>query len=361
MIMGAELATAPGMTYRLASEATKRLAGITISHTTFQRLVQEAGQAQSAMDTHKRDEIFEDITIPEAPSPQHLYCEADGLYVKGKGKSIEIKNMIVYTGWEQNGPRVSLTDRQTFSTVESVDDFWEKGFAVIRHRWDLSGTHIATNADAASWISTERVADVFSEAASITHQLDRFHVKRSIRRGFSRQPKLIPLLEEAITKRDQDRFKAVIDTGLGNAETDREEKRIEAMRKYLEGHWDLLRDWREVSPNRPENARGMGSMESNQRRLAYRMKRRGMYWSETGAEAVAKVQQGIANGTLREAVLTVWPNRPVTQKLRRQAKKASKRDEMGIRHGRIDVGAASSSSAIGQLNKVINRLSSVIT
>ena len=102
-------------------------------------------------------------------------------------------------------------------------------------------------------------------------------------------------------------------------------------------------------------------MESNQRRLAYRMKRRGMYWSETGAEAVAKVQQGIANGTLREAVLTVWPNRPVTQKLRRQAKKASKRDEMGIRHGRIDVGAASSSSAIGQLNKVINRLSSVIT
>lgn len=360
MILGAELATAPGMTYRLASEATKRLAGIPISHTTFQRLVREAGEAQAAMDTRKRDQLFEDITIPEAPSTQHLYCEADGLYVKGKGKSIEIKHMIAYTGWEHNGSRVSLTDRQTFSTVASGEDFWEKGFAVIRHRWDLTGSHIATNADAASWISTERVAEIFSEAASITHQLDRFHVKRSIRRGLSRQPKLIPLLEEAITQQNQDRFKAVIDTAIGNAETEGEEKRIEDMRKYLEGHWDLLRDWREVSPNRPENARGMGCMESNQRRLAYRMKRRGMYWSEAGAEAVAKVQQGIANGTLREAVLTVWPNRPVTQKLRRQAKKASKRDGMGIHHGRIEVGAASSSSAIGQLNKVINRLSSVI-
>ncbi|AQS54575.1 hypothetical protein B0W44_00985 [Novibacillus thermophilus] len=80
MILGVELATAPGMTDRLASEATKRLAGIPISHMTFQRLVKDAGQAQAAMDTRKRDQIFEDITIPEAPSTQHLYCEADGLY-----------------------------------------------------------------------------------------------------------------------------------------------------------------------------------------------------------------------------------------------------------------------------------------
>ena len=361
MMIGAELATAPGMTYRLAADVTKKLAGITISHTSFQRLVKEAGEAQAAMDTEKRDQIFEDITIPEAPPTQHLYCEADGLYVKGKDKGIEIKNMLAYTGWEQNGRRVSLTDRHIFSTVESVDAFWEKGYAVIRHRWDLSGAHIATNADAASWISEERVHDMFSEAASVVGQLDPFHVKRSIRRGLSRQPKLIPLLEDAITEHNRDRrFKAVVDTALGNAKTEREEKRIEDMRKYLEGHWELLRDWREVSPNKPENARGMGCMESNQRRLAYRMKRRGMYWSEAGVQAVAKVQQGVANGTLREALLTVWPNRPVTQKLRRQAKKASKTEAIGVQSGRIDVGAASSSSAIGYLNKVLTRQSSVL-
>lgn len=158
------------MTYRLAAEATQKRAG-------------RAGEAQAALDQEKRDQLFEDITIPDAPSVPHLYCEADGLYVKGKGKSIEIKNMLSYTGWEQNGRRVSLTDRQIFSTVESVDAFWEKGYAAIRYRWDLEGTHVATNADAASWISTERVAEIFSEAASMTHQLDRFHVKRSIRRG----------------------------------------------------------------------------------------------------------------------------------------------------------------------------------
>ena len=42
-----------------------------------------------------------------------------------------------------------------------------------------------------------------------------------------RQPKLIPLLEDAITEHHEDRFKAVIDTALGNAATESEKKRIE--------------------------------------------------------------------------------------------------------------------------------------
>lgn len=72
------------------------------------------------MDQEKRDPIFEDITIPDAPSTKHLYCEADDLYVKGKGKGIEINNMLTYTGWEHHGRHVSLTDRHLFSTVEAV-------------------------------------------------------------------------------------------------------------------------------------------------------------------------------------------------------------------------------------------------
>lgn len=354
MMIGAEVAAAPGMTYRLASEVTQKLTGLTISHTKFNELVKEAGKAQAA-DAHKRDEIFEEMNIPEASPVEHLYCEADGLYVKGRGKGIEIKNMIAYTGWEENGKRVSLKDRLNFSTVEGVDDFWEKGYATIRHQWDLSDAHVATNADAASWISRERVEEIFSEAMDVVRQLDRFHVTRSFRRGLSRQPKLIHLIEEAIKKRDRNTFKAVVDTAMGNAETEREEKRIETMNQYLTGHWEILRDWREASENPPEEARGMGCMESNQRRLSYRMKRRSMYWSKEGAQAVAKVQQGVANDTLREALLTVWPNRKVTQKLRRQVKRTVKSESVGVYFGQVQVGAASSSSAIGNLQKVINR------
>lgn len=52
----------------------------------MQRLVKEAEDAQAAMDRERRDQIFEDITIPDSPSTEQLYCEADS-YSKG----IEIK------------------------------------------------------------------------------------------------------------------------------------------------------------------------------------------------------------------------------------------------------------------------------
>ena len=47
----------------------------------------------------------------------------------------------------------------------------------------------------------------------------------------------------------------------------------------------------------------MGAMESNQRHISFRMKKRGMNWSSEGAEAMVKVKQGKLNGTLRESYL----------------------------------------------------------
>ncbi|TCS83975.1 hypothetical protein EDD72_10213 [Tepidibacillus fermentans] len=44
-------------------------------------------------------------------------------------------------------------------------------------------------------------------------------------------------------------------------------------------------------------------MESNQRHVSYRMKKRGMHWSLEGAEAMIKVKQGILNKTLRSTYL----------------------------------------------------------
>lgn len=45
-------------------------------------------------------------------------------------------------------------------------------------------------------------------------------------------------------------------------------------------------------------------MESNQFHISFRMKKRGMHWSEEGAEAMVKVKQGILNNTLREIYLS---------------------------------------------------------
>ena len=115
-------------------------------------------------------------------------------------------------------------------------------------------------------------------------------------------------------------------------------------------------DWRACLKNPPEDARSLGAMESNQRHITYRMKKRGMHWSLEGAEAMVKVKQGILNGTLRAVYL---------ESLRRSARKQREVKQVvrmstylhqpmlpsiGIKQGSIAV-YGPHSSAIGKLAK----------
>ncbi|WP_217495659.1 UPF0236 family transposase-like protein, partial [Salmonella enterica] len=80
-------------------------------------------------------------------------------------------------------------------------------------------------------------------------------------------------------------------------------KNVSEFRSYIRSNWDRIIDWRECLEDPPEDARSLGAMESNQRHVSYRMKKRGMHWSPKGAEAMVKIKQGILNGTLREVYL----------------------------------------------------------
>ncbi|MED4322024.1 hypothetical protein P9232_11250, partial [Weizmannia sp. CD-2023] len=86
-------------------------------------------------------------------------------------------------------------------------------------------------------------------------------------------------------------------------------------------------------------ARGLGAMESNQRHISFRMKKRGMHWSELGAEAMVKIKQGILNGTLREAYLkhrsrSERKQRNLKQFIRMsQLLKQPVRPSVGVKHG----------------------------
>src|SRR5699024_6559516 len=77
-------------------------------------------------------------------------------------------------------------------------------------------------------------------------------------------------------------------------------EKVRDFRTYILNNWDRIFDWRKYVDNLPEGARSLGAMESNQRRITYRMKKRGMHWSPEGAEAKVKVKQGILNDTLRK-------------------------------------------------------------
>jgi hypothetical protein len=97
-------------------------------------------------------------------------------------------------------------------------------------------------------------------------------------------------------------------------------------------------------------------MESNQRRVTYRMKKRGMHWSTKGAEAMVKIKQGIINGTLRDVYLK---DQKRSTRKQREVKKTVRmsqtlhqptRPSIGAKKGKIGVYTAHS-SAIGKLAK----------
>src|SRR5690625_2680349 len=97
-------------------------------------------------------------------------------------------------------------------------------------------------------------------------------------------------------------------------------------------------------------------MESHQRRISFRMKKRGMHWSREGAEAMVKIKQGIANNTLREVYLASQKRSHRQQRKVKQTVRMTEflrqptRPSIGAKQGSISLYAAHS-SALGRLVK----------
>lgn len=112
-----------------------------------------------------------------------------------------------------------------------------------------------------------------------------------------------PEVRDAIQEKDLEKFELWITTFESTLKEDNEIKKVKEFRTYITGNWNRIFDWRDQVSDAPSDARGLGAMESNQRRITFRMKKRGMHWSKKGCEAMVKVKQGIFNGTLREAYI----------------------------------------------------------
>ena len=97
-------------------------------------------------------------------------------------------------------------------------------------------------------------------------------------------------------------------------------------------------------------------MESNQRHISFRMKKRGMHWSKEGAEGMVKIIQGILNRTLREVYLEHQKRSERKQRHVKQVVRLAEllrqptRPSIGAKQGSISLYTAHS-SAIGNLMK----------
>src|SRR5699024_9834760 len=147
---------------------------------------------------------------------------------------------------------------------------------------------IVSNSDGGNGYSSERFQNAFSQSRlPLLHQLDAYHIAQAINRTFGYQKsELKDKIKKALKVYDLDEFKLVIDTHESKLEDDKEIEKLNNFRTYILNHWDYVQDWRKRMPNAPRDARSLGCMESNQRKISFRMKNRGMHWSKAGAESM---------------------------------------------------------------------------
>lgn len=351
--------------YRESSRILKEWTAVDMSHTTVGSIVKRVGKAQADYDKALVEDLEYSAELPKGKKQvPYLYTEADGVYVRDlkKKKHIEVSHAILYEGWDKNSVRVSLRNPTVIMSTQSIDSFWKEVQTIVAHKYSLEETQIVSNSDGGPGYSVERFKEAFSQSNhSVLHQLDAYHIQQAVNRTFGyKQSDWKDKIREALEEHNLDEFTLILDTYESTLETEKAIKKVNEFRTYILNHWDFLLDWRKrINSDVPSGARGLSAMESNQRRITYRMKKRGMHWSKDGAEAMVKIKQGIANNTLREVYLA---SQRRSFRKQRKIKKIVRTSEflrqqtspsIGVKQGSISLYAAHS-SAIGRLLKLIS-------
>lgn len=347
-------------TYRASAQMLAEWTAVTMSHQAVGDIIQRVGEAQSEADVEMITELEEAASLPAGKEVPFLYAEADGVFVRStkKKKSHEVRHAIMHEGWSKNGNIVSLNNQHVIMTTKPVDEFWQEVQAYAAHGYSLETTQVVSNSDGGPGYTAERFQTAFSQSRyPVLNQLDAYHIAQALNRALgSKKSQFKDEIRKALKQLDWRQFTLWLDTYESTLEDEKGIEKVNGFRTYIQDNWHRIFDWRERVENPPENARGLGAMESNQRRVSFRMKRRGMHWSAEGSEAMVKVKQGILNNTLRNVYLKFQRR---SARKQREVKKIVRMTEylnqptrqmIGVKQGSIGLYTAHS-SAIGNLMK----------
>lgn len=123
-----------------------------------------------------------------------------GLFVRlqqeGPRKLVEEKFIASHQGWRRrhsSSKEYELVN-ETFFSAHDQDDFWEVASRHIMSRYDIDeNVMVVANGDRAEWI--RKGVDYFPQAM---YQIDRFHLKRELRRLFGKHPECLRRLYTAL-------------------------------------------------------------------------------------------------------------------------------------------------------------------
>lgn len=285
------VAMATRLPFREVSEVLEEAGLPVLSHSTVHQEVKYYGALASKCLEKDRKAVFE--AGQDAGQDQQrskvpiLFLEADGITVNSQRcekKRLEIKVGISYEGWNGSGKSRTLKrPRVVMGLIDGGDRFWETFSADLQRRYELLDTQIIINGDGASWIHS--ISREYFAGAII--QLDRYHLKRDLRLVLG--PEAADKLYAQLQQGQSDVFIDTLESLESEIASDKRpmyEKLLNLCKRYREH----LGDYRSRIARRywKFELYGMGVAETTvDKKIANRMKKRGMSWSREGASAMA--------------------------------------------------------------------------
>lgn len=242
-----------------------------------------------------------------------LYLEGDGAMVKTTDQSqansnTDLTHYVIHTGSQQVGSdRYALQNKKEFV---SPSHFKARAQVLdyLYHHFEFSDqTILICNSDGGHGYGQAAFKE-FGKALGIKqveYFWDAYHLNEKVKQFFQPYPKeLLELVFKGIRKHKKKYLRTAFDTLESLIDDDEE---LEAMLRFKH---KLLGRFAQTKPAhlRGLSHKGIGIMESQHRKITYRMKKRGMYWSLAGAETMSRMIIERDEGTLRELFMGDWLN-----------------------------------------------------
>ena len=293
----AELATK--MPYREVAKTFNLLKGIYITKDTVLKAVNLASKYYKEKEEYR---FYQEKQPIEKETISLLYIEGDGIQIKTNQKGehrADLAHFVIhqgcqeeYKGWNQLMDKHEIISANNRQAREAVMDY------VYNHYKTDENTLIITNSDMGNgytpYVFKELVA---SFSCQHIHFWDRYHLNEKVKEFFKRyDPVLYERFVHALQVHSKKEARLVLETMEAMLEGEEETARFEKFSKKI------LREFQYTkSPKHYGfSGEGIGVMESQQSKIANRMKKRGMYWSVSGGETMGKLIIDVRKGQLRE-------------------------------------------------------------
>ena len=235
----------------------------------------------------------------EAEQPQKLpvdklYLEGDGVMVKttsggDKRYNTDLAHFLVHTGAKKVGKDRYILQNKHEIIHTNYDKARDELLDYLYNHFEITNkTILITNSNNGKGY-TKRVFQEIKKALGIKHHehfWDAYHLNEQVKAFLKPYPTILKdLAFKAIKTHQKFLLETVFDTVETLIETEDEYDKYTAFRQKLFRNFKDTRP----SPLRGLTSGGIGVMESQHRKVTYRMKHRGMYWSLKGACAMAKM------------------------------------------------------------------------